>query len=69
MPPSFLLYFHDFIRRTIQNPAYATERNNGDVPSFFQRVQRPVINAALEQLILRHSLFRHCIPQRPIVEH
>ena len=60
--PSFRFYFDDLIRRAVQDPAQPAERNHGDVPSFFQGVQRSVVNAALEQLILRHTLLCHCSP-------
>lgn len=69
MPPSFFFYFHNLIRCAVQNPAQPTERDHGNISSLFQGVQRSVVNAALEQLILRHALFSHCYPQRPIVEH
>lgn len=69
MPPSFFFYFHDLIRRAVQNPAQAAEGKHGDVPSLFQGVQRAVVNAGLEELILRHALLRHGFPQRRIVEH
>ena len=62
VPPSFFLYFDDLIRRAVQNPAQPTERDHGDVPPLFQRVQRSVVNAALEKLILRHALLHHCFP-------
>ena len=69
MPPSFAFYFHNLIRCAVQNPAQPTERNHRDVSSLFQGIQRPVVNAALEQLILGHTLLLHGLPQRPIVEH
>ena len=60
--PSFRFYFDDLIRRAVQDPAQSAEGDHGDVPSLFQRVQRSVVNAALEQLILRHTLLRHGPP-------
>ena len=58
----FDVYFDDLIRRAVQDPAQSAEGDHGDVPSLFQRVQRSVVNAALEQLILRHALLRHGPP-------
>ena len=56
MSPSFAFDFDDLVRRAVQDPAQPTQRDHRDVPALFQRIQRPVVDAALEQQFLSHAL-------------
>ena len=63
------LKLYNIIRSAADDGAYLLQSKHGDVPALFQRIKGPVINAALQELVLRRFLFLHRRPQRAIVDH
>lgn len=64
-----LLEGDDVIWRAADDFAQLFNGEQCDILSLFDGVQRFVINAAFQQLILRDLLFFHCLPKRAVVNH
>ena len=64
-----LLEGHDVIWRAANDFAQLFNGEQCDILSLFDGVQRFVINAAFQQLILRDLLFFHGLPKRAIINH
>ena len=59
----------DLIWGAVQNSAELFKRQHGDVAVLLQRIQRMVINAAPQELILRNISILHGRPERAVVDH
>ena len=44
-----------------------TQEDDSDVSIFLERIQRVIINAALQKLVLCHIVSLHSFPQRPVI--
>ena len=63
-----LFEFYDLIGRTTNDSAQLFQCDHGDVLPFFQRIQRFVVDAALQELILRNAVFLHGFPHGPVIK-
>ena len=63
-----LLKGHNVVGRTAHDHAEFFEGDHGDVFVLLQGIQRPVVSAALQELVLRHIVALHGFPQRIVVE-
>ena len=53
--------------RTANDLAQLLQGKHGDVSVLFERIQRVIINAALQKLVLCHIVSLHSFPQRPVI--
>ena len=59
----------DVIGGAADNAAELFQRDHGDVAALFQSVQRLVIHAALQQLVLGDATALHSFPQGAVIKH
>ena len=57
------------IGRTANDLAQLLQGKHSDVSIFLERIQRVIINAALQKLVLRHIVSLHGFPQRPVIDY
>ena len=55
--------------RTANDLAQLLQGKHGDVSTLFEGVERVIINAALQKLVLRHIVSSHGFPQRPVIDY
>ena len=55
------------IGRTANDLAQLLQGKHSNVSIFLERIQRVIINAALQKLVLRHIVSLHGFPQRPVI--
>lgn len=68
LSPALFFERYNVVGRTVKNITQLFQREQGDVLILFQRVQSLVVNAGLQQLILRYMTCLHRLPKRPIVD-
>ena len=66
--PVLFLEADHVIGRTAHDAAELFQRDHGDVLVLLQGIQRLVVDAALEKLVLGHAIFAHGIPQWTIIK-
>ena len=57
------------IGRTANDLAQLLQGKHSDVSIFLERIQRVIINAALQKLILRHIISLHGLPQWSVIDY
>ena len=67
LSPVLFFEHYNVVGRTAKNITQFFQSEKGDVLILFQRVQSLVVNAGLQQLILRYMTRLHRLPKRPIV--
>ena len=55
------------IGRTANDLAQLLQGKHSNVSIFLEGIQRVIINAALQKLVLRHIVSLHGFPQRPVI--
>lgn len=63
-----LFKFNDIVGSAADNHAKLFQRDHCDILALFQRVERFVVDTALQQLVLRYFPFFHRLPHRTVVE-
>ena len=66
--PVLFLEADHVIGRTAHDAAELFQRDHGDVAALFQSVQRLVIHAALQQLVLGDATALHSFPQGAVIK-
>ena len=59
----------DIVGGAADDAAELFQRDHGDVAALFQSVQRLVIHAALQQLVLGDATALHSFPQGAVIKH
>lgn len=59
---------HHVVGRAAHQTAQLFQRDHGDVPVLSQGIQRLVVDAVLQQVVLGYAIFAHGFPQRTVIK-